>query len=389
MDVHSKFPRKQTTIFAVMSQLAAEHSAVNLGQGFPDFPVPQFLQEALVKAMREGRNQYAPMHGIAPLREQIAAKIAALYGANVDAEREITVTSGATEALFAAIHAVARAGDEVVVLDPCYDCYAPAIELAGARAVHVPMARAEDGVFYVDWQRVKDAFTARTRLLIVNTPGNPTGAVFSREDMDALADVLRDTEVLLISDEVYEHIVFDGQMHHSVLRHAELAQRSFVISSFGKTYHCTGWKLGYAIAPAALTADFRQVHQFLTFCAFNPAQWALAEMMEHHPEHALELPAFYQQKRDRFVQLLADTRFTLPKVQGAYFQLADYSALVPEVGDLSDVEFARWLTIEKGVTGIPLSPFYESPPQNQRLIRFCFAKADATQLAAAERLRGL
>lgn len=389
MDVHSKFPRKQTTIFAVMSQLAAEHSAVNLGQGFPDFPVPQFLQEALVKAMREGRNQYAPMHGIAPLREQIAAKIAAIYGANVDAEREITVTSGATEALFAAIHAVARAGDEVVVLDPCYDCYAPAIELAGARAVHVPMARAEDGVFYVDWQRVKDAFTARTRLLIVNTPGNPTGAVFSREDMDALADVLRDTEVLLISDEVYEHIVFDGQMHHSVLRHAELAQRSFVISSFGKTYHCTGWKLGYAIAPAALTADFRQVHQFLTFCAFNPAQWALAEMMEHHPEHALELPAFYQQKRDRFVQLLADTRFTLPKVQGAYFQLADYSALVPEVGDLSDVEFARWLTIEKGVTGIPLSPFYESPPQNQRLIRFCFAKADATQLAAAERLRGL
>ena len=389
MDVHSKFPRKQTTIFAVMSQLAAEHSAVNLGQGFPDFPVPQFLQEALVKAMREGRNQYAPMHGIAPLREQIAAKIAAIYGANVDAEREITVTSGATEALFAAIHAVARAGDEVVVLDPCYDCYAPAIELAGARAVHVPMARAEDGVFYVDWQRVKDAFTARTRLLIVNTPGNPTGAVFSREDMDTLADVLRDTEVLLISDEVYEHIVFDGQMHHSVLRHAELAQRSFVISSFGKTYHCTGWKLGYAIAPAALTADFRQVHQFLTFCAFNPAQWALAEMMEHHPEHALELPAFYQQKRDRFVQLLADTRFTLPKVQGAYFQLADYSALVPEVGDLSDVEFARWLTIEKGVTGIPLSPFYESPPQNQRLIRFCFAKADATQLAAAERLRGL
>lgn len=389
MDVHSKFPRKQTTIFAVMSQLAAEHSAVNLGQGFPDFPVPQFLQEALVKAMREGRNQYAPMHGIAPLREQIAAKIAAIYGANVDAEREITVTSGATEALFAAIHAVARAGDEVVVLDPCYDCYAPAIELAGARAVHVPMARAEDGVFYVDWQRVKDAFTARTRLLIVNTPGNPTGAVFSREDMDVLADVLRDTEVLLISDEVYEHIVFDGQMHHSVLRHAELAQRSFVISSFGKTYHCTGWKLGYAIAPAALTADFRQVHQFLTFCAFNPAQWALAEMMEHHPEHALELPAFYQQKRDRFVQLLADTRFTLPKVQGAYFQLADYSALVPEVGDLSDVEFARWLTIEKGVTGIPLSPFYESPPQNQRLIRFCFAKADATQLAAAERLRGL
>ncbi len=389
MDVHSKFPRKQTTIFAVMSQLAAEHSAVNLGQGFPDFPVPQFLQEALVKAMREGRNQYAPMHGIAPLREQIAAKIAAIYGANVDAEREITVTSGATEALFAAIHAVARAGDEVVVLDPCYDCYAPAIELAGARAVHVPMARAEDGVFYVDWQRVKEAFTARTRLLIVNTPGNPTGAVFSREDMDALADVLRDTEVLLISDEVYEHIVFDGQMHHSVLRHAELAQRSFVISSFGKTYHCTGWKLGYAIAPAALTADFRQVHQFLTFCAFNPAQWALAEMMEHHPEHALELPAFYQQKRDRFVQLLADTRFTLPKVQGAYFQLADYSALVPEVGDLSDVEFARWLTIEKGVTGIPLSPFYESPPQNQRLIRFCFAKADATQLAAAERLRGL
>jgi len=378
----TKFPRKQTTIFSVMSQLAAEHQAVNLGQGFPDFEAPAFLKEALVQAMREGRNQYAPLHGIALLREQIAKKIAALYGADVDSEKEITVTSGATEAIFDAVQAVARAGDEVIVLDPCYDCYEPAIETAGAAAVHVPLAEPD---FRVDWQRVKDAITERTRLLIINTPHNPTGAVLSRADLDMLADVLRGTKVLLISDEVYEHIVFEGAEHQSVLRHPELRERAFVVSSFGKTYHCTGWKVGYCIAPAALTADFRQVHQYVTFCTFNPAQWALAKMMEFHPEHHLELPRFYEEKRDRFAQLLADTGFSLPKVQGAYFQLADYSA----ISDMPDVEFARWLTIEKGVTGIPLSPFYRSPPAGQRLIRFCFAKADETQVAAARRLHNL
>ena len=383
----SKLPRVGTTIFTVMSQLAAEHSAVNLGQGFPDFDVPPFLVEALARAMREGHNQYAPMTGIPALREAISEKIAALYGADVDANTDITVTSGATEALFCAIHAVVRAGDEVIVLDPCYDSYEPAIELAGARAVHVPLAAPGDSRqgFHVDWQRVRDAITPRTRLLVVNTPHNPTGAVFSAADLDAMADVLRDTEVLVLSDEVYEHIVFDGAQHQSVLRHPELSARSFVVSSFGKTYHCTGWKIGYCVAPAALSAEFRKVHQYVTFCAFNPAQHALAAMLREHPGHHLELPAFYQQKRDRFRALLADTRFTLPPVAGAFFQLADYSS----ISDMDDVAFCRWLTLEKGVTAIPLSPFYENPPPGQRLIRFCFAKADATQIAAAERLRAL
>ncbi|MBB5208332.1 pyridoxal phosphate-dependent aminotransferase [Chiayiivirga flava] len=380
MTIETKLPRVGTTIFTVMSQLAAEHSAVNLGQGFPDFEPPQFLQDALARAMREGRNQYAPMTGIAPLRQQIAAKIAALYGRQVDADSDVTVTSGATEAIFAAVHAVVRVGDEVIVLDPCYDSYEPAIDLAGARAVHVPLVAPD---FHVDWQRVRDAVSPRTRLLIVNSPHNPTGAVFSAADLDALAALVRDTGILVLSDEVYEHIVFDGAVHQSVLRHAELAERCFVVSSFGKTYHCTGWKLGYCVAPAALSAEFRKVHQYLTFCTFAPAQWALAEMMAHHPEHHLELPAFYREKREGFRALLADTRFELPPVQGAYFQLADYSA----ISDDDDVTFARWLTTEKGVASIPLSPFYQTPPSGQRLVRFCFAKSDATQQAAAERLR--
>ena len=378
----TKLPKVGTTIFTRMSQLAAEHGALNLGQGFPDFQLPDFLQQALVQAMREGHHQYAPMTGVAVLREQIGAKVEALYGARIDAGADVTVTSGATEAIFAAIHAVVRSGDEVIVLDPCYDCYEPAIELAGAKTVHVPL-RTPD--FSVDWQRVRDAISTRTRMLIVNSPHNPSGAVFSAADLDALADLLRDTGIVLLSDEVYEHIVFDGVPHFSVLRHPELAARSFVVSSFGKTYHCTGWKIGYCIAPAALSAEFRKVHQYLTFCSFNPAQWALAAMLREHPEHHLELPDFYQQKRDRFRALLAGSRFELLPVAGAYFQLADYSA----ISDLDDVAFCRWLTIEHKVAAIPLSPFYDTPPQDQRLIRFCFAKADATQVAAAQRLVAL
>ena len=378
----TKLPKVGTTIFTQMSQLAAEHGALNLGQGFPDFQLPDFLQQALVQAMCEGHHQYAPMTGVAVLREQIAAKVEALYGARIDTDAEVTVTSGATEAIFAAIHAVVRSGDEVIVLDPCYDCYEPAIELAGAKTVHVPL-RTPD--FSVDWQRVRDAISTRTRMLIVNSPHNPSGAVFSAADLDALADLLRDTGIVLLSDEVYEHIVFDGVPHFSVLRHAELAARSFVVSSFGKTYHCTGWKIGYCIAPAALSAEFRKVHQYLTFCSFNPAQWALAAMLREHPEHHLALPDFYQQKRDRFRALLAGSRFELLPVAGAYFQLADYSA----ISDLDDVAFCRWLTVEHKVAAIPLSPFYDTPPQDQRLIRFCFAKADATQVAAAQRLVAL
>jgi methionine aminotransferase len=378
----TKLPRVGTTIFTTMSQLAAEHSAVNLGQGFPDFEVPEFLLEALARAMREGHNQYAPMAGVPALREAIAEKVAVLYGARVDADSDITVTSGATEAIFCVVQAAVRAGDEVIVLDPCYDSYEPAIELAGARAVHVPLVEPD---FHVDWQRVREAITPRTRMLIVNSPNNPSGSVFSAADLDALAAVLRDTRVLLLSDEVYEHIVFDGAVHQSVLRHAELAARSFVVSSFGKTYHCTGWKLGYCIAPPGLSAEFRKVHQYVTFCSFNPAQHALARMMREHPEHHRDLPAFYQGKRDRFRALLADTPFRLLPVAGAYFQLADYSA----ISDLDDLAFCRWLTVEQGVTAIPLSPFHAQPPPGQRLVRFCFAKSDGTQQAAAARLREL
>ena len=378
----SKLPRVGTTIFTQMSQLSSAHAAINLGQGFPDFEVPPFLLDALARAMRVGHNQYAPMSGVPELREAIAAKIAELYGRRVDADAEITVTSGATEAIFCAVQAVVHAGDEVIVLDPCYDSYEPAIELAGARAVHVPLVEPD---FHVDWQRVRAAITPRTRMLIVNSPNNPTGAVFSAADLDALAEVLRDTAVIVLSDEVYEHIVFDAAAHQSVLRHPELAARSFVVSSFGKTYHCTGWKLGYCVAPPALSTEFRKVHQYVTFCSFNPAQWAIAEMLRAHPEHHLELPAFYQEKRDRFRSLLADTRFALRPVAGTYFQLADYSA----ISDQDDLAFCRWLVVEKGVAAIPLSPFYAAPPARQRLVRFCFAKSDATQVAAAERLRQL
>jgi len=379
MRIETKLPKVGTTIFSVMSQLAAQHQAVNLGQGFPDFETPEFLQEALARSMRAGRNQYAPSQGVQPLREQIAAKTLALYGARLDADAEITVTSGATEAIFAAIHALVRPGEEVILLDPCYDCYEPAVDLAGARAVHVAL---KPGDFSVDWQQVRDAVTARTRMILVNSPHNPTGAVFAQADLDTLADIVRDTGIFVLSDEVYEHIVFDHSAHMSVLRHPELAARSVVVSSFGKTYHCTGWKLGYAVAPAAISAEFRKVHQYLTFCSFAPAQWALAEMLEQHPEHHLELPGFYQRKRDAFRAQLAGTRFNCLPVPGGYFQLVDYSA----VSALPDLEFCRWLTIEKGVAAIPLSPFYAQPPQDQRVVRLCFAKTEATMAAAAERL---
>ena len=383
MQIQTKLPKVGTTIFTVMSQLAAEHQAVNLGQGFPDFDGPEALRDALSAAMAAGKNQYAPMTGIPALRQQIAAKTRALYGRDVDADIEVTVTSGATEALFAAIAAVVRSGDEVIVLDPCYDSYEPAIELNGARAVHVPLDLAAD--FAADWQRVKDAMTPATRMIIVNTPHNPCGAVFSAADLDALAALTRDTGVFVLSDEVYEHIVFDSAAHQSVLRHAELAERSFVVSSFGKTYHCTGWKVGYCIAPPALSAEFRKVHQYLTFCTFSPAQWALAEVLERDPAHYRELPAFYQTKRDRFRALLDGSRFRLLPVAGAYFQVVDYSAL----SDEDDVSYCRRLVREAGVAAIPVSAFYETPPAGSRLIRFCFAKTDGVLEQAAERLRRL
>jgi methionine transaminase len=378
MQIRTKLPKVGTTIFTVMSQLATERKAVNLGHGFPDFEGPQALRDALARAMNAGRNQYAPMTGIPKLREQIALKTERLYGCKVSPDTEVTVTSGATEALFAAIAATVRVGEEVIVLDPCYDSYEPAIDLCGGKAVHVPL-RLPD--FSVDWQRVKDAVTDRTRMILINSPHNPSGAVFSADDLDALAAITRDTEIFVLSDEVYEHIIFDGLAHQSVLRHAELSARSFVVSSFGKTYHCTGWKVGYCIAPPALSAEFRKVHQYLTFCTFNPAQWAFADILESDPQHYLDLPAFYQGKRDYFRNLLKPSKLKLLPVRGAYFQLVDYSAIAQN----DDLNFCEWLIREAGVAAIPVSAFYETPP-DAKIVRLCFAKNDDTLNAAAERL---
>lgn len=378
MQIETKLPKVGTTIFTVMSQLALEHKAVNLGQGFPDFEPPHNLRDALTRAMDEGRNQYAPMSGIQKLREQIALATEKLYGRRVSADTEVTVTSGATEAIFAAIAACVHADDEVIVLDPCYDCYEPAIALAGAQTVHVPLKLPD---FAVDWQRVRDEITDKTRMIIVNTPHNPSGAIFTQNDLDELAAIATKHGLLVLSDEVYEHIVYDGREHMSVSRKPELAERSLVVSSFGKTWHCTGWKVGYCVAPKLLTAEFRKVHQYLTFCTFQPAQWAFAKVMETDPQHAAELAVFYQAKRDRFRELLSGSRFRLPQVHGSYFQLADYSA----IRDTDDLNFCEWLVREAGVAAIPVSAFYETAPE-ARLIRFCFAKNDATLMAAAERL---
>ena len=379
MRLETKLPKVGTTIFTVMSQLAAEHGAVNLGQGFPDFPVPPRLVDELDAAMRAGHNQYAPMTGVPALRQAIAEKALRCYGAQVNADTGITVTSGATEAIFNAIHAVVRAGEEVIVLDPAYDCYEPAIDLAGATAVHVAL---DPQTFAVNWQKVRDAITPRTRMLMINSPHNPSGAMLDEADLSELADILHGTDIVLLSDEVYEHIVFDGRRHESILRNPDLAARAFVISSFGKTYHCTGWKIGYAIAPPALSAEFRKVHQYNTFTSFSPAQYAFAAMIRDEPQHYEQLGAFYQAKRDRFREQLLATRLKPLPVPGGYFQLVDYSA----VSDLPDTEFVKWLTIEHGVTAIPLSPFYERPPPGQRLARLCFAKNDETMDAAVARL---
>jgi len=379
--VTSKLPRVGTTIFAVMSRLATEHDAINLSQGFPDFDPPARLIELVGGHLRAGRNQYAPMAGWPALRQAIVRKVGECYGHAADVENEVTVTSGGTEGLFCAVQAVVRPGDEVVVLDPAYDSYEPAVDLAGGSTVHVPLRRPG---FDVDWDRVRDAITARTRLLIVNTPHNPSGAVFADSDLDALAEVLRPTRVLVLSDEVYEHMLFDGRPHCSLLTRPELAARSFVVSSFGKTFHATGWKVGYCVAPQPLTQEFRKVHQFVQFAVATPLQCALADFLEECPAHARELPAFYQRKRDHFARRLGETRFRFRPSAGTYFQLADYSA----ISDLPDVEFTHWLTTAAGVAAIPISVFSASPPQ-ERIVRFCFAKHEATLDAAAARLQRL
>jgi methionine aminotransferase len=381
----SKLPAVGTTIFTVMSRLAAEHGAINLSQGFPDFEPPGRLVELVAQHMRAGAQpgqQYAPMAGLPALRDAIVAKVAEYYGRRIDPETDVTVTSGGTEALFCAIQAVVHAGDEVVLLDPAYDSYEPSVHLAGGRTVRVPLRRPD---FAVDWDRVRDALSSRTRLLILNFPHNPSGAVLAPADLEALADILRDTRVLVLSDEVYEHMVYDGRTHASLLTHPELAERSFVVSSFGKTCHATGWKVGYCVAPAALTVEFRKVHQFVQFAVATPLQAAIADFLRECPAHARELPAFYQAKRDHFAALLAGTRLRAVPASSTYFQLADYSA----ISDLPDAEFARQLTVAHGVAAIPISMFCERPPPDERIVRFCFAKHAATLDAAAAKLRTL
>ncbi|MEO5696256.1 MAG: pyridoxal phosphate-dependent aminotransferase [Burkholderiaceae bacterium] len=376
----SRLPNVGTTIFTVMSALAQQHNAVNLGQGFPDFDCDPRLLDAVDAAMRGGLNQYPPMAGVAVLREAVAAKIFSLYGRNYDPGDEITITAGATQAIFTALLAVVNPGDEVIVLDPCYDSYDPNIELAGGVAVHVPLT---PGSFEPDFDRIAAAITPRTRAIVVNTPHNPSATVWSKQHMERLTELLRPTDVIVIADEVYEHMVFDGEPHQSVARFAELAQRSFVISSFGKTYHVTGWKIGHVAAPAPLMAEFRKVHQFNVFTVNTPMQHGLAAYMADAAHH-LELPAFYQRKRDLFREGLARTRLVPLSTAGSFFQCVDYSA----VSDLPEAGFCRWLTSEIGVAAIPLSAFYRGGFE-QRIARFCFAKKDVTLNLALERLARL
>ncbi|AIG05014.1 aminotransferase YbdL [Pseudomonas fluorescens] len=378
--ITSKLPNVGTTIFTTMSQLAAQTGALNLSQGFPDFNGPQALLDAVGKHVASGHNQYAPMTGLPALRQQVSAKIARSYGVQVNPDSEVTITPGATQAIFCAIQAVIRSGDEVIVFDPCYDSYEPAVELAGGRCVHVQLGL-ED--FSLDFEQIQAALSPRTRMIILNTPHNPSGALISRAELDQLAELIRDRDIYLVSDEVYEHLVFDGVSHVSVLAHEELYQRAFVVSSFGKTYHVTGWKTGYVVAPAALSAELRKVHQYVSFCGVTPLQFALADFMAEHPEHVEELPAFYQAKRDLFCDLLAPSRLRFTRVAGTYFQMVDYSRIRP---DLDDVAMSLWMTREHGVATIPVSVFYQNPPQGQRLVRLCFAKREETLRQAAEKL---
>jgi methionine transaminase len=383
-NVQTKLPAVGTTIFTVMSALAAQHHAVNLGQGFPDFACDPALVDAVSDAMREGLNQYPPMPGVPVLRDAVAAKIAALYGHRYDAATEITVTAGATQAIITAILAVVRPGDEVIVLEPCYDSYVPNIELAGGTVVRVPLT---PGTFRPNLDLIAQAITPRTRALLINTPHNPSATVWTDAEMRALQDLLAPTDVLLISDEVYEHMVFDGQLHASASRYPGLAARAFVVSSFGKTFHVTGWKVGTVAAPAPLTAEFRKVHQFNVFTVNTPVQHGLARYLAD-PQPYLTLPAFYQAKRDLFRQGLAATRFGLLHSAGSYFQCVDISGLAVPERDLPEADFCQWLTREIGVAAIPLSAFYGNG-FDQKVIRFCFAKQDGTLRSALARLARL
>lgn len=377
----SKLPDVGTTIFTVMSQMAHDYDAINLSQGYPDYDAPEALRERLTYYANNGYNQYAPLAGIPALREQCARKVARFYDRQVDADSEITVTPGATEAIYCAVTAVIHGGDEVIMFDPVYDCYDPAVRLSGGVPVHLTLAAPD---YRIDWDEVARAITPRTRMIMVNSPHNPTGAVMDAADISALADLAEQHDLIVVSDEVYEHLVFDGAEHASVLREPRLAARSFAVSSFGKTFHVTGWKTGYVVAPPALTTELRRVHQFVAFVAFTPVQHALADFMAGHPEHLDQLPAFYQRKRDLFNAALAGSRFRFTPSAGTFFQLVDYSA----IDHRGDMEFVSWLTQELGVAAIPMSVFYQRPPNNH-YIRFCFCKEDDTLSAAAAKLATL
>lgn len=374
--VTSKLPRVGTTIFTVMSQMAAQHDAINLSQGFPDFDGPQALRDALCHYVQKGFNQYSPLAGVPELRQQIAHKVDSLYQYQACPDQNITVVPGATEAIFCAIQAVVHPGEEVIIFDPAYDSYESSIELSGGKAIHIPLLAPE---FKIDWQRVKDSINAKTRMIMINSPHNPTGAILDQEDMRQLAELVRNTGIFILSDEVYEHLVFDGRRHESVLRHPELMERAFVVFSFGKTYHVTGWKTGYCIASEPLMKEFRKVHQFVSFVGVTPIQYALADFMQQCPEHYRLLPDFYQAKRDLFCQHLADSNFSFTPTAGTYFQLVDYS----NIRDQADMAFVEYLTKEVGVAAIPISVFYQHAP-DLRLARFCFCKEDATLEQAAK-----
>ena len=378
--IQSKLPNVGTTIFTVMSKLAADLGAINLSQGFPDFDCDPALVDAVAKHMREGRNQYAPMQGVPPLRQAIAGKFAELYGASYDPDAEVTVTSGGTEAIFDAVAAVVRPGDEVIVFEPCYDSYVPAVEVNGGKPVVVSLRYPD---YAVPWDEVRAAITPRTKMIALNSPHNPTATILSAADMQQLASIVDGTGLTIMSDEVYEHIIFDGARHESMARYDALRARSFIVGSFGKTYHVTGWKLGYVVAPAALTAEFRKVHQFVTFSSMTPTQYAIADFLSARRGYP-ELSAFYQRKRDLFLELIAGSRWKPLPSRGTYFQLLDYSAITDE----QDMDFALRLTREHGVASIPTSAFLyrQSPPL---ALRFCFAKKDETLRTAAARLVGL
>ncbi len=378
--IHSKLPNAGITIFTEMSVLAAEYKAINLGQGFPDFDMSPELVSLVNKAMQAGNNQYVHMNGLPLLRERIAEKIEKLYTAKVSANDEITVTPGATYALYTALTTILQKGDEVIVFEPAYDCYIPAIEMNGAVAVTIPLLLPN---YKIDWVTVKEKITPATKAILINSPHNPTGAVIEETDIDALKAIVKDTGIFILSDEVYEHLIFDGKEHLSVLKYPELYERSFVNFSFGKTYHCTGWKLGYCVAPPALTKEFRKVHQFNAFTSFGPTQYALAEFLQHENEY-LQLGSFVQQKRDYFMQLMSNTKFEALPSYGSYFQLYSYANITDE----KEKDFAVRLTKEYGVTTIPVSAFYSNPEEN-KVLRFCFTKKESTLEAAVEKLKNV